>query len=103
MNDAKMSMQVFSSSPYNLSTGLCQCILIVYPPLFDKPTTASAELLHGWWHASFIPVALPPCTFHFTKQEPVSYIQTTDWNNTSVFKRTGLKVYTSYNQFAKSY
>jgi len=37
-------MQDFSWSSIYLSTGLWQCIVIKYPPLSDKPLTASAEL-----------------------------------------------------------
>ena len=35
---------------------------------------------------SFVQAALGSCTFRITVQDPVSYIQSTEWNSTSVSK-----------------
>ena len=93
-------MQDFSSSPYYFSTGLLQCITIYYPPLSDQPPTASTELCctsgdthsqKGTYNTSFVPAALASRTCQITVKDPVSYIQSTEWNSTNVSKRSDKK------------
>ena len=51
----------------------------------------------GTYNASFIPSALASYKHQITLQNPVSQIQSTEWNNTNITKSkwSGPKVYTS--------
>ena len=60
---------------------------IISPSLSDKPPTASVEL-YCTCSTSFVPAALVSCTFKITVQYTVSYIQSTEWNSTSVSERS---------------
>ena len=55
------------------------------------------------YNTSFVPAALASCMFQITVQDPVSYIQCTEWNGTTVFKRFGRKIYTSRMLPSESY
>jgi len=46
---------------------------------------------------SVFPAALAPYTFKITVQDLVSYIQSIEWNSTTVSKRSDRKLYTSEN------
>jgi len=82
-------MQDLSPSPYYIPAG--QCIAIYYPSLSDKPSTASAELCctsgdthsknKGTYNTSFVSAALASCKIQFTLQDPVSHIQSIEWNH----------------------
>jgi len=74
------------------------------PSLSDKLPTASAELCctsgdthsqKGTYNTSFVPAALASCTFQIIIQDPVSYVQSTEWNSTSVSKRSDRNMCTS--------
>ena len=51
----------------------------------------------GTYNTSFIPAALASCTFKITVQDPVSYVQSTEWDSTSISKPPDRKIYTSEN------
>ena len=42
----------------------------------------------GTYNTSFVPATLASCTFQIIVQDPVSYIQCIEWNNTRVSKRS---------------
>jgi len=65
-------MQDFSPSPYYFSTGLWQ--------------SGDTHSQKGTYNTSFVPAVLASCTFQITEQDPVSYVQSTEWNSTSVSK-----------------
>ena len=76
------------------------------PPLSDKTPIVNAELcctsgdMHsqkGTCNASFVPAALASSTIPSTLHDPVSNIQSTEWNRTTVSKRSDPKVNTREN------
>ena len=80
------------------------CYIIT--PLCDKQLAASAKLcctfgdrrwLKGTYNTSFVPAALASCRFQITVKDLVSYNQSTEWNSTTVSKRSDPKVCTSEN------
>ena len=64
-------------------------------PLFDKLPTANAELRCTSGDTSLVPAALASRTFQITVQDPVSYIESTEWNSTTVSKWCDLNRYNS--------
>ena len=69
-----------------------------------KPPTGSVELcctsadIHAqkWtYNSSFVPATLSACTFQITVHDPVSHIQNTEWNSTTISKWSNPKLYIS--------
>ena len=74
----------------------------VYPPLSDKPPTVSAEHLvthtHKREHKMSVLFQLQWLPVRFRSlHDPVSYIQSTEWNSTTLSKQSDPKVYNSEN------
>ena len=42
----------------------------------------------GTFNTSFVPAALASCTFQMIVQDPVSYIQSIEWNRITVSERS---------------
>ena len=77
------------------------CYTYVYNiPLSQNYSTRLVTHRHsqrGTYNTRFVPPTLSSCRFQVAVQDPISYIQTIEWNSTTVSKRSvlwSIKVYT---------
>ena len=83
-------MEDFSPSPYNfsadsdvISLSLKKSALVSRGTVLHVGDTLSEKRIYN---AGLVPAALASCTFQITVQGPGSHIQSTELNNTTVFK-----------------
>ena len=100
-------MQDFITNLYYFPTGLSGNALLYNSTVsltnrlqrVQKYSCASGDThsQKGTYNTSFVPAALASCMFQITVQDPVSHIQSTECNNTTVSKRSEPKVHTTEN------
>ena len=61
------------------------------------PTPGDTHSQKGTNNTSFVTAALASYMFQITVQDPVSHLQSTEWNSITISKRSNSKVYTSEN------
>ena len=86
-------MPDFSPSPYNFSNQLRQPTASAELCCMSGDTNSKKETCN----TCFVSATLASCKFQIIVQDPVSHIQSTEWNSTTVYKRSDLNIYTSEN------